>query len=159
VISVFGVIFAPDAEAAAAEIARVCAPAGRVVFTAWLPEGAIAQVAGVRAEAIGTGSGTRRPFPWHEREAVVSLFEPHGFSDVRVERRTLAFTAPSPQDFLDAELRDHPMWIAAAPKLEASGRIDAVRRRALEVLEAGNEDPPHFRVTSRYTVTTARRGL
>src|SRR5262249_38420696 len=41
VFSVFGVIFAPDPAAAAAELARVTAPAGRIVFSAWLPEGAI----------------------------------------------------------------------------------------------------------------------
>jgi SAM-dependent methyltransferase len=159
VISVFGVIFAPDPAAATAEMARVCAPGGRLVFTAWVPEGAIAQVGRVRAEAVGGGVDTPPPFPWHEREAVVSLLGAHGFQDLRFETRPLPFEAPSAETFLDAELRDHPVWIAAAPKLEASGRMETVRRRALEILEAANEDPPKFRVTSRYTVAVARRDL
>jgi ubiquinone/menaquinone biosynthesis C-methylase UbiE len=40
-LSVFGVIFAPDAAAAAAEMARVAAPGGRIVLSAWIPGGAM----------------------------------------------------------------------------------------------------------------------
>jgi len=42
--------------------------------------------------------------------------------------------------------------------LEAAGEFEAVRARALAVLEAGNEDPRAFRATSRYVVALARRG-
>src|SRR3954468_11745360 len=48
VLSVFGVIFAPDAERAAAELARATAPDGRIVLAAWLPD-----------EGIGTGPRRR----------------------------------------------------------------------------------------------------
>ena len=44
VLSVFGVIFAPDPVAAAAEMARVIAPGGRIVLSAWLPGGAVGDV-------------------------------------------------------------------------------------------------------------------
>src|SRR5262245_36034551 len=44
ILSVFGVIFAPDAEAAAAELARVSADEGRILFTAWIPGGAISHM-------------------------------------------------------------------------------------------------------------------
>ena len=44
VLSVFGVIFAPDPVAAAAEMARVTAPGGRILLTAWIPEGAINEI-------------------------------------------------------------------------------------------------------------------
>jgi SAM-dependent methyltransferase len=159
VVSVFGVIFASDPVAAAAEMARVCAPRGRLVLTAWLPEGALGQLAGVRAGAVGAKPRGGPPFPWHEREALVSLLEPHGFSEVHLEQRDLPFTAASAEAFLEAELRDHPLWVAAAPELEAGGRVDDVRRRALEVLESANEDPGAFRVTSRYVVALAQRYL
>src|SRR3954447_25083158 len=52
VLSVFGVIFAPDVEAAAAEMARVTGPDGRVVFSAWIPEGPIAAVNRMAREAV-----------------------------------------------------------------------------------------------------------
>jgi ubiquinone/menaquinone biosynthesis C-methylase UbiE len=38
VVSCFGVIFAPDRERVARELARVCRPAGRLGLTAWLPD-------------------------------------------------------------------------------------------------------------------------
>src|SRR5262249_44721977 len=41
VLSVFGVVFAPDAHAAAAEMARVTAPGGRILLSAWVPTGAL----------------------------------------------------------------------------------------------------------------------
>ena len=44
VLSVFGVIFAPDAEAAAAELARVTADDGRIMLTAWIPDGAVSRM-------------------------------------------------------------------------------------------------------------------
>jgi SAM-dependent methyltransferase len=65
VVSVFGVIFAPDAGAAIAEMGRVVASSGRVVLSAWRPEGAIAQVARVRSEAVGRTGGPW-PFAWHD---------------------------------------------------------------------------------------------
>jgi SAM-dependent methyltransferase len=42
VISVFGVMFAADAEAALAELVRILAPGGRALVTAWLPGGGAA---------------------------------------------------------------------------------------------------------------------
>ena len=38
VVSCFAVIFAPDEDAAAGELARVCSPNGRLGLTAWRPE-------------------------------------------------------------------------------------------------------------------------
>jgi hypothetical protein len=35
--------------------------------------------------------------------------------------------------------------------------MEALRERALEILEAGNEDPEGFRITTRYVVATATR--
>ena len=159
VVSVFGVIFAPDAQAAAAELARVAAPRARIVLSAWLPEGAVADVMRVRRDATAAAgvSGGPVPFAWHDPEAVGGLFAPHGFSiDLREDQ--LTFNASSAKEFLDTELRVHPGWIAARTVLEPCGKMQAVRDRALEILFAANEDPTGFRVTSPYAVITARRG-
>ena len=42
VISTFGVMFAADQAAAAAELARVCRSGGRLVLATWAPNGAVA---------------------------------------------------------------------------------------------------------------------
>src|SRR5262249_58685186 len=50
VLSSFGLIFAPDPSVAAAEIARVSAPTARIALSAWIPEGALAEIARVGAD-------------------------------------------------------------------------------------------------------------
>ena len=39
VISIFGHMFAPDHEASARELKRVCRPGGRIAIACWTPEG------------------------------------------------------------------------------------------------------------------------
>lgn len=160
VLSVFGAIFAPDARAAAADMARVTAPTGRIVLSAWTPGGALGEVARVGREAAAAAArapaGGGPPFAWHEATALTDLFGPHGFT-VSTRRESLAFTAGSPAEFLDDELRNHPLWVAGRELLEARGQLEATRARALKILETRNEDPNAFRVTSEYIVATAQR--
>jgi SAM-dependent methyltransferase len=160
VLSVFGVIFAPDAAAAAAEIARVTAPGGRVVLCAWIPGGALAAVASARRDAlaVAVGGATQAPmFAWHDEDALTGVFAPHGFS-LTLEERSLAFTAASAKEFVEAEFRDHPAWVDARTVLgPRRAELQAVRDRALELFEAANEEAEGFRVTSRYIVAAMHR--
>lgn len=161
VISSFGVIFAPDAPAAMAEIDRVLRPYARIALSAWIPAGTMASFVGVGRTALqeALGAPPAPPtFPWHERDPLADLLAPYGFGDVRVTDHSLAFTAPSPEAYVDNETAAHPMWVAARPVLEAAGTLGTVRAEAIAVLEAGNEDPGAFRATSRYVVALARRG-
>jgi ubiquinone/menaquinone biosynthesis C-methylase UbiE len=50
VISTFGVMFAVNQGAAAAELGRVCRPGGRLTLATWAPEGAVAEFFGVIAK-------------------------------------------------------------------------------------------------------------
>jgi SAM-dependent methyltransferase len=159
VLSVFGVIFAPDAAAAGGEIARVTAPGGRIVLTAWIPEGTISKVARASREAIGRALGrppAPPPFAWHDRDTLARLFGPHGF-EVTTQEEQMTFTAASPTAYLEEESNEHPFWVAARTVLEPRGEVEPLRERALAILEAGNEDPDAFRTASRYVVATAHR--
>jgi hypothetical protein len=71
---------------------------------------------------------------------------------VATAERRLTFTDASPAAFLDGELRDHPLWVAAGDAAAAQ------RDRALAVLATANEDPAAFAVTSRYVLAVAHRG-
>ncbi len=154
-MSVFGVIFAPDAAAAAAELARVCAPRARVVLTAWIPEGAVREAVQASREALGAPPGPP-PFAWHDRESLAGLLGPHGF-EVELSEHELAFRAASAEDYVAGELENHPMWVAGRMQLEARGGMAELRERVVGILSAGNEDPDGFRVTSRYVAAVARR--
>jgi SAM-dependent methyltransferase len=160
VVSVFGVIFAPDPAAAAAEMARVTAPDGRIVFSAWLPGGAVGEVvrmARTTAMAALGAPPAPPPFAWHEQEALSGLLE--GF-DVALERHDHVFTAPSIEAFIERELVDHPVSSASRAMLEARGKGDVqagIVARAREILTQANERSDGFAVTSSYVVATARR--
>jgi SAM-dependent methyltransferase len=159
VISVFGAIFAPDPEAAVTEIDRVTSPKGRVLLTAWIPGGAISQAIRLTRQTLAEirdQPPPSPPFPWHELESLSSLFEPHGFSASLTEH-SLAFHAPSVDEFMRIEGENHPIAIATRPALEAAGRADDVRDGMRRIYEEGNEDPHAFRITSRYVVAELKR--
>ena len=157
VLSVFGAVFAPDPHAAAAEMVRVTAPGGRIVLSAWIPSGAIHEAVRAAEEAVRNALGAPAgppPFPWHERTALAELFAPHGF-EVTLDEDRLAFTAPSPEAYVD-EQEHHPLAVAGQAVLGPRRESHAVRERMLAILAAANEDPHAFRVTSRYVIATAR---
>jgi SAM-dependent methyltransferase len=161
VLSVFGVIFAPDATAAAAEMSRVETAGGRIVLSAWIPQGTMFEFTSAAGEAVREALGappSPEPFAWHDRDALSALLAPYGFS-VAVAPHALSFTDRSPSAYLDGESRAHPMAIAALAVLEGLGHAEAVRGRLLQILEAGNEDPAGFRITSRYVVATCQREM
>jgi ubiquinone/menaquinone biosynthesis C-methylase UbiE len=158
VLSVFGVIFAPDAERAAAELARITAPKGRIALTAWQPGGAIGAMARMRGQALAQATNAEAgppPFAWHDEAAVAALVEPHGFA-VTVTEEALAFGADSPEAFLSDQFSNHPMWLAAQAALEPD-ELAALETRVLRLLGDANEEAGRFRVTSRYALVTARR--
>jgi SAM-dependent methyltransferase len=155
-LSVFAVIFAPDPAAAAAEIARVLTPSGRLVMTAWMPVGAFAGVNRVAAQLAREALGAREPsapFAWHENNAVADLFAPHGFT-VESATHPILFTAESPEAAYDMS-QDNPVAVSVRAALAAAGRSDQVERirsEGISQLRQHNEDPAACRVTSHYAL-------
>jgi SAM-dependent methyltransferase len=158
-VSVFGLIFAPDAGEAAAEVARVLSPTGRLVLSAWRPVGAIAEQMALLRGALQEVTGEPPPpppFPWHEEAAVTELLGPHGFS-VSVHEHRISWEATSPEAYSDEQMEHHPIWVEARPVLEAAGRWSTLREDKVALFRAANEDPGGFRVTSHYVVVVAQR--
>src|SRR4051812_26655936 len=92
VTSTIGVVFAADAEQAAAELVRVLRPGGRLGPTAWVPEapgGKLLEL--VRQHDPGDNPGD--PLRWGTRDGVDQLFARHGVQ-LRYAERTTDFTAP-----------------------------------------------------------------
>ncbi|MDT7606408.1 MAG: hypothetical protein QOG96_911 [Pseudonocardiales bacterium] len=158
VLSSFGVIFAPDHRAAAAEFARVRAPRGRIVFSAWLPGSPVIEMNRLAAtavrEALGIGPGPA-PFPWHDEAAIAELFVPYGLR-VTAQREELTITAASAAAYLELQSRSHPLAISGLAVVDRHGDGTALRAHLLDVLENGNESDTHFHTTSHYLITTVR---
>lgn len=152
VLSVFGIIFAADPARAVAELIRVLGPGGRALITAWMPVGPIDAMVGVFMRAVAQAAGPPpRRFPWHEPDAVRKLLDPYRVN-VCWHQGALAITAASPEEYLDAQERSHPMSVASRPLLERAGRYAAAREEALAALREGNESVDSFHVTSPYSV-------
>lgn len=161
VLSNFAVIFAPDPDAAVAEVARVLRRGGRVGFTAWLPGGALAALAAAAQGLVLSALGAPPPppgFPWHEAGRVAELVGRHGLTLAVAEQHELVVTATSPRDYLDAEQQSHPLAVAGFEVLRGAGRHEEARERLLQVLEEHNEGAPAFRSTSGYVVFVAEKG-
>jgi SAM-dependent methyltransferase len=167
-LSVFAVIFAPDAEAAVAEMARVTAPDGLIRLTSWVPGGTMSAINGVAGKFMGevfgapepAGPAAAKPFAWHDESALREAFAKHGLT-VEVERRRMNFTGKSPEDYLEQSAQ-HPMAVSAAQALATRPDGDELRAeldaRLLAAVRELNEDPAALKVSNDYAIVTARQG-
>lgn len=74
VSSSFGVMFAPDHGAAAAELARVCRPGGRLALLSWHPARGVAEFFAVMAAYMPPRpEGVGDPFAWGDRDHLAAL--------------------------------------------------------------------------------------
>ena len=64
VLSVFGVMFAPDQERAANELLRVCRPGGRIGLCCWIPEGFGGGFCRIVAQYVPPPPGLKPPPRW-----------------------------------------------------------------------------------------------
>ncbi len=74
VLSTFGVMFAPVQEQAAAELARVCRPGGRIGLANWTPEGFVGQMFKVLGRHLPPPAGARPPSLWGTEDHLHALF-------------------------------------------------------------------------------------
>ncbi len=162
ILSVFAVIFAPDAERATAEMFRVVRPNGRVVVTSWLPTGPISRSGAIVRDAMSVldPNAKKRVGPaWGDPAFVDALFARHGFAATQIEERTIVFEAESPEAWLDEQERYHPIWRGIRAALAGHpGVWERAHEQSLAALREGNEDPKRFKTTSRYLLIVGTKG-
>jgi ubiquinone/menaquinone biosynthesis C-methylase UbiE len=99
-LSIFGVMFAPDQERAAAELLRVVLPGGRIGLASWTPEGFLGDMFRVVARFAPPPAGVRSAMLWGSEDRIRELFAA-GASHIRTERRTYSFRFESPAHFVE----------------------------------------------------------
>ena len=157
VLSVFGIIFAPDPGRALAEVARTAAPGGRVFLSAWIPAGPINDMLAALGRVLARVTEAPPPqrFAWSDAAAIDAVAREAGLSLQRTTQAELPIRAASPEDYVTAG-REHPMALAVAPVLEKAGADGEARGAMLDVLRDANEDPGAFLVHSPYVVHELR---
>jgi len=150
-VSVFGIIFAPG-EQAVSELIRVVRPGGRIVITTWPEAGSILSAGSILRRAVAQvdppPNDVGHPTPWHDRDALRSLFAPHhvGFSDEQI-----TFRADSPQAVAQQFYDQHPLWLAAR-RIVGDTRYEQLRAEAIQFFSDVNEEPCAWRATGTYLV-------
>jgi SAM-dependent methyltransferase len=157
VVSVFGVIFAPDPAQALQEIARVLRPGGRALVSAWIPAGPIDALLGAMGRVVHrvTEAPARPRFAWHDPDTVRPLAVAAGLELEATTPSELPIRASSPESYVAAG-QEHPMARAVRPVVERAGAEDEIRVAMTAVLREANEDPDGFLIHSPYVVHELR---
>ncbi len=153
-LSNFAVIFAPDADAAARELMRVVRPGGRILISAWVPQGAIAEVGTLLRRLVQRPDAPPGP-AWGDPRFVSELFARHGAGGLDVREEVAVFESPSPAAWFAEQERHHPIW-RGVRKLVDAAAWDGLRAQSVGVLTKANEGERHFQVTSRWLLYTVR---
>jgi len=100
VTSTFGVMFTPDQERAAAEMARVCKPGGRIGLANWTPESFIGQLFKTIGKYIPPAPGVKSPGLWGTKTRLAELFGKTA-KEIRTTSREFAFRYRSPAHWIE----------------------------------------------------------
>jgi ubiquinone/menaquinone biosynthesis C-methylase UbiE len=99
VVSIFGVMFTPDQERAAAEMVRVCKPGGKIGLANWTPDGFIGQLFKTIGKYVPP-TGAKSPALWGTQARIAELFEPRATS-VESALRNFVFRYRTPAHWLE----------------------------------------------------------
>jgi SAM-dependent methyltransferase len=135
VLSVFGVMFAPRQERAAAELVRVCRPGGRIGLASWTPESFVAAMFETVARYV-TPPPIPSAFRWGVESDVVGLLG----DDVRVHsasKRQFTFRFRCAEDFVGTFRTYYGPTNRAFAALEPDGQ-DALENDLLTLARSWN---------------------
>jgi SAM-dependent methyltransferase len=100
VLSTFGVMFTPDQERAARELARACRPGGKIGLANWTPAGFIGELFKVMGRHVPPPAGAKPPSLWGTEERLRELFGERA-SEIQAARRNFVFRYRTPQHWLE----------------------------------------------------------
>ncbi len=157
VVSSCGLMFAPDQQKAADEVARVTKCGGRIAIQAWTCEGGVGRMFQVTNSYVPPPPGVPSPFEWGDEAKVQALLGRCSFEDYRFEHYDCPEFADTPEQladlFIDRYGPTHRAYRALAP-----GQAEAFRKDLIE-LYRGYITPVDGKVRwgREYLITLANR--
>ncbi|KMZ12810.1 Methyltransferase type 11 [Candidatus Burkholderia humilis] len=100
VLSTFGVMFTPDQQQAADELARACKARGQIGLANWTPESFIGQVFKTIGKYIAPPAGVMSSALWGTKARLDALFAGKA-SEIVAKSRHFVFRYRSPQHFME----------------------------------------------------------
>ncbi|VVO02352.1 class I SAM-dependent methyltransferase [Pseudomonas fluorescens] len=140
VLSTFGVMFTPDQAKAAAELARVCRPGGRIGLANWTPEGFIGQMFKTLGRHLPPPAGAQPPSLWGTEAHLQTLFADRA-AKIAVTRRMFNFRYRSAAHFIEVFRTWYGPVHKAFAALEADAAL-ALEHDLTELLNSLNRAGP-----------------
>lgn len=141
VTSSFGAIFAPDHQAVASEMVRVCRPGGVIGMTAFTPDGLAGPFFGLFGPYLPPPpEGSEPPLRWGEPDHVRAMFG--GRLDLELTPRSYIERASSPEAYRDLYLDTFgPAAATKASLADDPERAARFERELLDFAERFNHGP------------------
>lgn len=124
VVSTFGVMFTPNQDKAAAELARVCRAGGKIGLANWTPSGFVGEMFKAIGRYVAPAAGLKSPMLWGTEERLRELFGARAAA-LQAPRRNFMFRYRSPKHWLDTFRTYY------GPMNKAFGALDAAKQAAL----------------------------
>jgi len=132
VVSTFGVMFTPDQDKAAAELARVCKSGGKIGLANWTPQGFIGQLFKTIGGHVAPPAGVKSPALWGTPARLKEMFGDQA-SEITAEPRMFVFRYRSPEHWLEIFKSYYGPMLKAFAVLDESGQA-ALRRDLITLL-------------------------
>jgi ubiquinone/menaquinone biosynthesis C-methylase UbiE len=132
VVSTFGVMFTPDQDKAASELARVCKSGGKIGLANWTPQGFIGQLFKTIGKHLPPPPGVKSPALWGTQARLEEMFGRQA-SDIVAEPRMFVFRYRSPDHWLDVFKSFYGPMLKAFAALDEKGQA-ALRRDLLALV-------------------------
>jgi SAM-dependent methyltransferase len=162
VLSVFGAMYATDHEAAARELARACAPDGRVVLASWTPGSFMPRLGGVFAPYLPpppeTASPPAPPSRWGDPEQLEQLLSDAGLrvSSSEIEHVALGFDSRHEAAHFLVDTAGHV--VAERRRLQTEGQwTDLLADLSLLIAESDGGYQSRAVLDCEYLLTVARK--
>ena len=121
VLSVVGVMFAPDQERAARELLRVSRPGGKIGLANWTPDGFVGELFRVMGRYVSPPPGLKPPSLWGTEERLRELFG-DGVASLRVTRRSFISRYRSGEHFVEYFRANYGPTLKAFESLDADAQ-------------------------------------
>jgi ubiquinone/menaquinone biosynthesis C-methylase UbiE len=149
VVSTFGVMFTPDQDKAASELARVCKSGGKIGLANWTPQGFIGQLFKIIGKHLPPPAGVKSPALWGTPARLEEMFVTKA-SEISAEPRMFVFRYRSPEHWLDVFKSYYGPMLKAFAALDETGQA-ALRRDLMTLLgEFNHADDGTVVVHSEY---------
>ncbi|WP_426611504.1 class I SAM-dependent methyltransferase [Bradyrhizobium sp. McL0616] len=121
VLSTFGVMFTPDQDKAASELARVCKSGGKVGLANWTPQGFIGQLFKIIGKHLPPPAGVKSPALWGTPARLQEMFGSQA-SEIAAEPRMFVFRYRSPEHWLEVFKSFYGPMLKAFAALDETGQ-------------------------------------